>query len=419
MTRSTRNTGPAVVITDSGHANGLGIARAASVLGVPVIGLCRDGRAPTSRSRHWNRLVTVADDGSEACLESLLELGRQRDDRPVLFAVQDDVVLLMSAHRDVLEQHYRFVLPDHSTVELLSDKTAFAAWATKHGIPIPETFVVGNELELRSVLERTRYPAILKPLFRTSGWQARSPTHKVYRLSSPASYDEIGFDVFATAPRFVIQQWIEGTDADVRFCLTYRDREGRSLASHTGRKLLQWPVATGSTAVCVSADDPELERLTDRVFDLVGFRGLGSLEVKRSADDGAYYITEPTIGRTNLQSYLAVAAGVNLVALAYYDALGRVDQSGRVRTRDAIWIHEHAAVRSLVVSMRNGAVPWRELLRGLLRNRKAFAHFAPRDPWPAVALGVRVLGATVARQLRKIGRRGRSWRKGVGKEVRR
>ena len=48
-----------------------------------------------------------------------------------------------------------------------------------------------------------------------------------------------------------------------------------------------------------------------------GFRGMGSLEFKRHARTGDYYMIEPTACRTDYQSELATLNGVNLPAIQY------------------------------------------------------------------------------------------------------
>ena len=78
------------------------------------------------------------------------------------------------------------------------------------------------------------------------------------------------FELFDASDRYVVQEWIEGGDADVHFCLVYRDRAGREVAYQTGRKLVQWPVGTGDTALGTTTEDPTLHRLTEQVFDRAG-----------------------------------------------------------------------------------------------------------------------------------------------------
>ena len=152
---------------------------------------------------------------------------------------------------------------------------------------------------------------------------------------------------FGAAPRYVVQRWIEGHDSDVHFCLTYYSREGEQLAFYTGRKLLQHPRETGSTAICTGTRREDLQNLLREVFAAADYRGIGSLEAKYSHSDGKYYITEPTVGRPNLQSGLAVAGGVNLTAMAALDALKRDPREIVNKKRRGIWIEEFATLNAV------------------------------------------------------------------------
>ncbi|MGQ0716539.1 MAG: hypothetical protein ACT4NP_04330, partial [Pseudonocardiales bacterium] len=116
--------------------------------------------------------------------------------------------------------------------------------------------------------------------------------------------------------------------------------------------------------------------------DTAGHVGFGSLEVRRSTRDGRMLITEPTVGRPDLQTALAAAAGMNLVEIAYRDAL-KLPEPPRRPHREAIWIHETAFPRSVLVAARRRRLDTRTLLAAL-RTRRAptGAFFSDRDPLP-------------------------------------
>jgi predicted ATP-grasp superfamily ATP-dependent carboligase len=212
------------------------------------------------------------------------------------------------------------------------------------------------------------------------------------------------YDLFEACDSYVVQEWIEGNDSDVHFCLVCRDRSGRELAYQTGRKLLQWPVGTGNTAICTTTDDPALHRLAEQVLDRAGLVGLGSVEVKRDRRDGGYYITEPTVGRPNLQSNVATAAGLNMAVVAYRDACDMPAVTDGARRRNAIWLNERNLLEALVVAARRRQLNLVELGRALLRCRSVmFAYGGAGDVRPLVAGLVRKLRSP-ARLLRVLNR---------------
>lgn len=391
-----------IVITAADIPVGLGLARALRGIGVPIYGLASDKASPCCRSAVWSDVVSMGEASERMLLEALLELST-RHPRQVLFPAQDDDVDIVSRNRELLGEHYCFVLPDHATVQLLADKSAFARWAQESGLPVPLTHVVSSPEELEAALKDTQFPVVLKPSVRNRSWEDAGGRKKHYRLDSPAAAANMPFDPFTVVDRYVVQEWIEGNDSDVHFCLVYRDRSGRELGHQTGRKLVQWPVGTGNTAICTTTtDDSGLHRLTGQLFDRTGLVGLASLEVKRDRRDGRYYITEPTVGRPNLQSNVATAAGTNLAVAAYHDARGGSAEGGRSRRRNAIWLNERNLPSALVVAALRRQLNIIGLGRALIRSRAVtFAYAAGGDMRPLTAGLVRRLCAPARRLLRR------------------
>lgn len=391
-----------MVVTGADLPAGLGLARALRGEGVPVYGLALNMRSPCCRSSSWAEILPVSEDSERGWMEGLLALST-RHIRQVLILGQDTVVDIVARHAEELEKHYSFVLPDKATVRILGDKSAFAPWAEANGFPVPRTHVVSSANELEAALQQLMFPVVLKPYTRDGRWQHASGRNKAYRLSSPAAVAAIPFQLFDVSDRYVVQEWIDGSDSDVHFCLVYRDRSGRELAYQTGRKLLQWPVSTGNTAICTTTEDPSLHQLTRQLFDRAGLVGLGSLEVKRDRRDGRSYITEPTVGRPNLQSNLAAAAGRNLAVVAYRDACGSPVEP-TFRSRDAIWLSESNLPPALVVAALRRQLNLGELWRAVLRCRAVMCAYAGSgDLLPLVAMlagKVRTIGRLVVQRCR-------------------
>lgn len=379
------------LIAGAGTPIGLALARALHRRGVALVGASPALSDVGCRSRLWRSVLGVASLDASAWLETL-HAAYLRHGPMVLLAADDGAVRVIAEHAAELAPMYRFVLPDAAVVDRLLDKSVFAAWAEQRGFPVPRTVVVSAPAELRAALRELSFPVMFKPMERTPGWQAVSRRDKVLRFGSAADAERLPFDPFAAADRFVVQEWIPGRDSDVRFCLTYRDRSGRELAVQTGRKITQWPVDIGTSALAVTERDPELRALTRSLLDAAGHVGFGSLEVRRHTGDGRLLITEPTVGRPNMQTGLAHAAGVDLAWVAYRDALGRppaAEAVTEVARREAIWVHETAFPCSVVAAVRRRRLNARALLGALadlvrLRRRPVGAFASLRDPGPLV-----------------------------------
>jgi predicted ATP-grasp superfamily ATP-dependent carboligase len=390
------------LVTDADHPTGLGAAHALRDAGADTIGLTHHPDRWPCRSRAWSEVVAIGKPSAGAAFDAIVATARRVGGPVFLLPSSDTLVRHLSRERGRLPDNVRTVLPPDPVVELLLEKTRFARWADQHDYPVPRSRVVTSTTELEDAARTIRFPAILKAYVRTAGWHKVSPVEKAIRLQGPGDLSNIPFDLFAAAPSYVLSEWIPGTDDDVLFCLVYLDRNSDVVASFTGRKLLQFPRLTGSTAICIDRPDAELEAMTARLFKEVGCTGLASLEVKRSATDGRYLITEPTVGRPNLQSSAAVLAGVNLHGVAMRDAWGRAYTDLLGRRRRCFWTEERA-IFELLTSATGVRVPWWLITREAFFSgrRLGGAYLRLRDPRPFTSMAGHWCRRAVGRLFRR------------------
>jgi predicted ATP-grasp superfamily ATP-dependent carboligase len=128
----------------------------------------------------------------------------------------------------------------------------------------------------------------------------------------------------------------------------------------------------------------------------VSYHGLGSVEMKVDSRSGTLKFIEPTVGRTDYQSFLAVANGFNIPEIAYRDLAGLPAVAARPQRRPVKFIVGISDVRSALQQIGKGRDSWRGYLRSL-RGRKVFALFQGNDPGPFL---YRIHYATVGRLAR-------------------
>lgn len=309
---------PAVVV--GLDLNGLGVVRSLHAAGVSVIALDTDLAKPTCATR-CARVERVPSLAGPLLVDSLLGLRALFFEKPVLILTQESAVATVSGARAALEGAYRFALPDDALVRRLQDKLAFQEIVENMGLPIPRAARLEGEAGAAE-LGKLRFPCVLKPATRLADHGDR--LRKAYRVDTACEALRLWQQMKPVARAAIVQEWIEGGDADVYFCLQYRPRDGGAPLSFSGRKLRQWPPLVGGTSACVPAPEAEsaLTDLTNRFFSALGYTGLASLELKRDRRDGKLYLIEPTVGRTDHQEEIATLNGVNLPLAAYRDALG-------------------------------------------------------------------------------------------------
>lgn len=337
----------AVVI---GAAGGLGIIRSLGRGSVPSIVVDSDARQPSMHSRYAHPFVSSGMDGLDL-VESLLALRARLDHDPLLFLTEDPQVRVVSEHRSRLENAFRIRLPGHRCVCELLDKSGFQRIAETRGFPIPRAVTIREEKDLVRLAE-IRFPAVIK-----SGTKEAYYANKAPRAKRVLGLDEAEAvcRAFPAAPDLIVQEWIDGAESDIYFCLQYRGEGGAVVSSFTGRKLRCWPPQTGNTASCVAAPEAAgvLEPLTTAFFDSTQFVGMCSMEFKRDRRTGAFMMIEPTVGRADRQEEVATLNGVNIPLAAYCHELGlrlppAEPSRGEVIWRDPLCYWRHViATRSL------------------------------------------------------------------------
>lgn len=311
---------PAIVV--GAGINGLGVARSLARAHVPAWLLDADAQRPEMHTRAA-KSIQIASLHDDALVDELVRLGTTKfaDARPVLLLTQEASVKLVSHHRERLSPLYRFSLPAPDIVEALQHKHGFQQLAEQFGAPIPRLLRVCANDDLPA-LETLRYPVVVKPGARDDGYSRHFK--KAYRVETASEAAALLRRILPVMPDMVVQEWTEGPDSNIYFCLQYIDGDQRLIASFTGRKIRSWPPQVGGTASCAPAPEAhaELSALTADFFRDVGAVGMAAMEYKRDARSGKFRMVEPTIGRTDYQAEVASLNGVNLPYAAYCAELG-------------------------------------------------------------------------------------------------
>lgn len=325
---------PCVVVGN--EINGLGVARSLTADGIRVI-----AAAASAGPAWWSAGVTRARlraMSGAPLVEDLLALAaRLGGERPVLLLTDEQAVLAVSSSRHRLAGAYRFLLPDHAAVLELAEKSSFQARAGALGYPVTAAVTLRGPADLPG-LDRLRFPCVVKPSRRTPAYERRFA--KAYVAQAPADARQFVLAMLAVAPEIIVQEWIEGEDGDIHFCLLHMTAEGCAGTAFVGRKLRIYPPRIGYTASCTVAEpdaQAELAPLTERFFAELGYRGLGSMEYKRDRRTGRFLMIEPTVGRTDWQEEVATLNGVNLPVTAYRHLVGEQPLPAATAGRRTIW----------------------------------------------------------------------------------
>jgi D-aspartate ligase len=374
---------PHAIVVGLDSITGLQTARILARRGVPVIGIASDPEHYCCQTR-VTREVLRADTASEEVVRVLEGLGKTLALRAVLYPCNDSSVLMLARHRDRLAASFHVVLPDTRVLETLQDKISFAKLAEQIGLPVPRTFLLYDRADAEAASANLTFPCILKPPLKTPLWKQNTAA-KVYRVESAADLLRLFDRCSGWADVLMVQEWIDGPDAELYSCNCYFDRDSQPLVTFVARKLRQWPPRTGTSCLGEECRNDTVLDLTLRLFQAVGYYGLGYLEVKRDVNTGKHYVIEANIGRPTGRSAIAEAGGVELLYAMYCDTTGRpLPENLEQRYGGARWIFWRQDLRSAWYYWRRGELTLSEWRRSL-RGRKANAVLSWSDPGPFMA----------------------------------
>jgi len=363
---------PVVVVGLCSH--GLAIVRTFARKGIPVFAIESDFHQPSARTRYGIKVHCSSLYGPDL-LRLLDAIGQRAAHKPLLLVTNDKMVRLVNPHQAELRKRFHLAFPDPGLLDRLIDKEPLAEIMQSRGLRIPETRLAGSIEAARRGAAEVGYPCIVKPAEPMSTFKALLVRDEATLTRVLESHPEIS--------RFVLQTWIEGGDEQIIFTYFYFGKDGRPLASFVGQKIRQHPRFLGAGSAARGIDRPDLIEEGLKLFDGLGYTGLGSVEFKLDPQGTPYFI-EPTVGRTDYPLKTSLVNGVDLVSAAYDDlALGRAVASPPQKNRKA-WVDLDRDWEVYLESFLDPDLRKADLI-GFLFEPKSLELWDVRDPVPFLA----------------------------------
>lgn len=358
---------------------GLATVRALGREKVEVYAVDSDLKQVTATTRYCKK-IQCKDPTEKGLINCLINLGKKLKQKTPLILTKDTDVILVSKNREILEKYFLFNLPDKKIVDLLMDKKLFSIYANKNKVPYPGTFSLKSLKEIQNL--KLNFPCIMKPYQRTEIWDLNAPA-KAFTIYSKEELIKTYKEVSKWEKEMIIQEWMRGPDSNVYFCLLCFDKNSNPISYFVGRKLRQWPQLTGSTAMAEKCFNKKIAKCVAEtslnLYKKLRYRGLGSVEYKLDERDGKLKITEPTVGRPNLQNGLAQVNGVNLVYFYYRSLINSSIPKINKNSKPVKWIRELADLKSAYLYWKQRKLTLTQWLRSYT-GKKECVIFAKDDP---------------------------------------
>src|SRR4051812_17700555 len=379
---------PALVL--GAGVSGLAVVRSLGRSGVPVFAAGAE-TALVRRSR-WCRPAP----GDAELRAGLAEYLRTSVlSRAVLFGCTDYWAETVAALPADLASRFPAVVAEPGVLGALTDKEAFAEAARVAGVPTPRTQRVSGPDDLAALSDQELVGAFLKPAdsqrfsqqFGVKALSVRDRAHAAQLLGPLAEEQHV----------MLLQEYIPGPPTGHVFLDGYVDRAGVMRACVARRRLRMHPPDFGNSTLSVTVPADDIEGAVDslrRLFHTLGYRGLFDAEFTYDQRDEQFKLIEVN-ARPWWQLEILSACGVDVVPMAYRDALGLPIRSIEEYRVGCTWVHPLPDFRSWWASRGRGTGGFP--LRYWMRDANAV--FSRDDPRPAVdELGRALqLGATAVR----------------------
>lgn len=226
----------------------------------------------------------------------------------MIFPVNDFTFEPCTRHQEELERYTRIGANSLETFLLTRDKSLTYQKAVEADVPIPRTWVAADIAALEAMRDDIDlYPVIAKPSF---GSGARG-----FRIL--ADFDAVA-DYVRHAPReggaTIIQDYIPG-DEIIDVPVVY-NQKGEFRAALVNNRVRTYPQKAGVNVFGHAVDNKPAIETSKRLFDHLGWKGIGLAEYKRDPRDGVAKLIEIN-PRWMGSTQLGISAGVDWPRLLY------------------------------------------------------------------------------------------------------
>ena len=353
--------------------NGYGILRALARENIPVLGFYQGVHSFGRFSRLCTAHALEVDEYG-SLQQASLTTGICRNSQGVLFPTSDDLVAAVIRDQERLSEHFLYHWLPPSLWRDIVDKTWMFDAARKAGILVPRTRTTRENEDIEAEAGRFAFPIIVKPV---RSADVRFPTG-LKNYVAQSVQDLIGF--YGDSPRAlgatIWQEVIDGGDDQIFQCNVLIRRDGEVGAHVCVRKLRQYMPGYGVMCFGRSERNDALLSESLKLLRSLDYRGLASLEFKRSVLDERFYFIEMNPRLPWYNSLFAVA-GVNLASLAYRDLTGARLSDVRPQRDNVYWVALRQDLGHKLHS-RSNSIRW---FRSLFRAR-SWAWWDLSDPLP-------------------------------------
>lgn len=379
------------VLLLGGGASTLAAVRSLGSAGICVRASGRSG-CRAMRSRHCSQALPVPEgvDAHQFWKTVLLSEPDPQLAGSVILVGCDESLEFVEAHADELRGRYvvEEFLPELRRAML--DKLETLTLARRAGVPTPAFWPVETIADVQAIRAELRFPVMVKPLNSLAFMEEFG--RKLFIIHD--DFDEVAAKVALSIERgqkVMVVEMIPGPDSLLSSYYTYRTSTGKLLYDYTKSVIRRWPVNRGGACFHQSEWLPETAEMGRKMFDGIGWQGIGNVEFKRDLRDGQLKIIEVN-GRLTAGHPLVTRGGAPIDLIIYAHLTGQeLPRFERYSQSLRLWdpLRDFMAFLQL---RKTGELDFLGWLRSVRAQKIIFPFFSFDDPRPGFAEALGLVG---------------------------
>lgn len=262
----------------------------------------------------------------EVMLDYLIKLSKKYAGETVLFPTTDECSYFVGKYYDKLSDAFLLLSSNSSTIAKINNKRFQYEASESLNIPIPETYFPKDEKDVVALAATiSNYPYVIKPNV-SYEWKKKSSRTSVkgkkgIKVSNTDELIKASSEVFVPGFEFMIQEVIGGRDERLITFLGVFDANSEPHSYFIRRKIRQNPLDFGYCTMTESCHDNTVLNQSIKLLKHLEYHGVVGVEWKLDPKTNTYKLIEIN-GRPVNTTGCAIAAGVDLPAIAYFNIIG-------------------------------------------------------------------------------------------------
>lgn len=313
---------PAIVL--GCDSNGYGVIRSIAKFdrNIHIIGVDSNTNSPGLFSKYLVKKIIITDPNAdeEKTYKELIAISEQFNTRPIVIITSDIFLSLFNKFRKDLSNFFLFNIPSKELLDKILDKGRQYNLVKGLGVDLPNTIFLSKEDKLTDTFE-LNFPVFVKGAF-PHIWK-QFYTEKGFVADNFEKMEIIVNTIKKKNLDLIIQELIVGPNCNHYKVSTLFNCKREPKLFFTTQKARQFPFDFGVGSYMRSERVEELLEIGKKIFDALGYTGIGSIEFKKDERDGKYKFIELN-PRMWQQNYQATLAGLNFAEYYYRDLAGDV-----------------------------------------------------------------------------------------------